>query len=308
MSGRAPVCSSSGSSARSRPSVALPTNRAPNSFGVLLVLLLWLSFGDRAPGPSRAAAARGTTVQTPAATIAQNEVAATVGRVLASGEHPSLTWSAIPDVVGELKPLYESEADRLLWFNGTTPGTLLQPALAAIAAAGDRGLDPADYDAAFLAERWASIRAKTATGPELAHFDLGGERRCGPHDQGGPSRTHRSGDDAMGLQHRGEAARRHRRVQEARQGKGSAPCWIPSSRRFALRPRARSCWPSTSGAARRRAGGAPGAAARTEEGGGRKSLGPVCRSSKRGCACSAISRRRLPRAPRPITTRRSSRP
>jgi murein L,D-transpeptidase YcbB/YkuD len=136
------------------------------------VLLLWLSFGDQAPGPPRAAAARGTTVQTSAATIAQNEVAATVGRVLASGEHPSLTWSAIPDVVGELKPLYESESDRLLWFNGTTPGPFLQPALTAIAAAGDRGLDPADYDAVFLAERWASIRAKTATGPEVAHFDL----------------------------------------------------------------------------------------------------------------------------------------
>lgn len=151
--------------------MALPTNRATDSLGVLL-LLLWLSAGDRPLGPARAAAAGGTTVQSPAGTIAQNEVAATVGRVLASGEHPGLNWSAIPDVVDKLKPLYEAEADRLLWFSGTTTGPLLQPALTAIAAAGDRGLDAADYDAAFLAERWASIRAKTATGPELAHFDL----------------------------------------------------------------------------------------------------------------------------------------
>jgi murein L,D-transpeptidase YcbB/YkuD len=104
--------------------------------------------------------------------VAASEVAATVNRVLTSAEHPSLTWGSIPDITGVLKPLYDNEADKLLWFDGAAPLASLQPALAAIAAAGERGLDPADYDTKFLSERWAAIKGGTATAPERAHFDL----------------------------------------------------------------------------------------------------------------------------------------
>src|SRR6185295_10184576 len=43
---------------------------------------------------------------------------------------------------------------------------------AAISTAGDRGLDPTDYDAAELAEQWTAVKAGTASGPERALFDL----------------------------------------------------------------------------------------------------------------------------------------
>jgi len=107
-----------------------------------------------------------------AAMVAENDVAPTVEKVLSSAEHPGLTWSSIADVAKALKPLYDTEADRLLWFDGTTPAPNLEPALATVTAAGEYGLDAADYDPAFLAERWAAIKAGTATGPERAHFDV----------------------------------------------------------------------------------------------------------------------------------------
>jgi murein L,D-transpeptidase YcbB/YkuD len=95
-----------------------------------------------------------------------------VDRVLTSGEHPGLTWSAIPDVVPVLKPLYDVEPDRLLWFDRGTPSPAIEEAVSTVAAAGEYGLDPADYDAGFLQERWAAFVAGTTTGPERAHFDL----------------------------------------------------------------------------------------------------------------------------------------
>ncbi|HEY7059827.1 MAG TPA: L,D-transpeptidase family protein [Vicinamibacterales bacterium] len=110
--------------------------------------------------------------QTTATPVAQDAVAATVERVLTTREHPGLTWSAIPDVTEALAPLYAGEPDRLFWFDGATPASIVPATLAAIAAAGDRGLDPADYDTSFLTERWAAVKAGSATGPERAHFDL----------------------------------------------------------------------------------------------------------------------------------------
>ena len=112
-----------------------------------------------------------TPLKQPAA-LAEDAIPPTVEKVLTSAEHPGLTWSSITDVVPALKPLYDAEPDRLLWFDGTTPAANIDATLAAIGDAGDYGLDPADYDPQFLAERWATVTAGTATGPELAHFDL----------------------------------------------------------------------------------------------------------------------------------------
>ncbi|MEZ5287529.1 MAG: hypothetical protein R2712_22550 [Vicinamibacterales bacterium] len=66
---------------------------------------------------------------------------------------------------------YDAEPDRLLWFDGATPRPVLAGVVASIVAAGAHGLDPADYDAAGIAEQWAGIRAGGASGPELALFD-----------------------------------------------------------------------------------------------------------------------------------------
>jgi murein L,D-transpeptidase YcbB/YkuD len=105
---------------------------------------------------------------------AQNaDVAATVDRVLSSAEHPGLKWSAIPDVAADLKTIYDAEPDRLRWFAGTTPVPSLSGTVTTIAAAGEYGLDPADYDAASLASQWESVKAGKLSAPERALFDLG---------------------------------------------------------------------------------------------------------------------------------------
>ena len=108
-----------------------------------------------------------------AAGPADPDVVAVVDRVFSSSEHPGLKWSAIPDTVPTLKPLYDAEGDRLMWFERNAPVPGVERALAAIGAAGDHGLDPADYDAASLAEQWTSIKAGSASAPERALFDLG---------------------------------------------------------------------------------------------------------------------------------------
>ena len=71
-----------------------------------------------------------------------------------------------------MKLLYDGEADRLLWFDGTRPVPSLDGAVTAIAGAADHGLDPKDYDAEALAAQWKVIEADGEAGPELALFDL----------------------------------------------------------------------------------------------------------------------------------------
>jgi murein L,D-transpeptidase YcbB/YkuD len=109
----------------------------------------------------------------PVASTADPEVTATVDQVLGTALHPGLTWGSIPDVVSALKPHYDAEADRLLWFDGDRPGALIEPTLAALAAAPDHGLSAADYDAEPLAAQWQALKADGGSGPDRAHFDLG---------------------------------------------------------------------------------------------------------------------------------------
>jgi len=137
-----------------------------------LLILLMACRGDvpQAEPVAAAAVVPQPAQQTAAASV--NDVAATVDNVLSSADHPGLTWNTITDVVPALKPLYDGEPDRLLWFDGAKPERNIDAALTAVAAAGAYGLDPGDYDVPFLTERWAAVKAGTATGPELAHFDL----------------------------------------------------------------------------------------------------------------------------------------
>jgi murein L,D-transpeptidase YcbB/YkuD len=144
----------------------------------LLIVVLTISGTAACSGPS-AAPARASSTGAPAAPQVRSappaddaDVAATVDRVLTSAEHPALTWSDISDVAPVLKTLYDGEPDRLVWFDGASPAPLVDATVATIDAAGEYGLDPADYDAPALAEHWPAIKAGTATGPERAHFDL----------------------------------------------------------------------------------------------------------------------------------------
>jgi murein L,D-transpeptidase YcbB/YkuD len=92
--------------------------------------------------------------------------------VLSTSRHPSLKWGRIPDVVAVLQPLYASEPDRLFWFDRTTPVESLKPTITALSAAADHGLDPSDYDAAWL-EQQSSLIGSGASGADLALLDLG---------------------------------------------------------------------------------------------------------------------------------------
>lgn len=100
------------------------------------------------------------------------EVAATVDQVLVTAQHPGLTWSAIPDVAPALKTAYDDEPDRLIWFDGARPVATLDRTVAALAAAGEHGLNAADYDAARLREQWTRLTSGAASGAERTLFDV----------------------------------------------------------------------------------------------------------------------------------------
>jgi len=106
------------------------------------------------------------------------DVAATVDQVLTTAKHPGLTWGSIADVAPALKPVYDAEPDRLVWFDGVTPSPSLDTTLTTLRAAGDHGLNPADYDAATLSQQWVTIARGSASPRDRAYFDLGVSVAC----------------------------------------------------------------------------------------------------------------------------------
>ena len=100
------------------------------------------------------------------------EIVAAVYQALAAGQLEGVKWGNLRDVVADLKTVYAEQDDRLVWFDGTKPESELEPALAAIAGAGTYGLDPADYDASLLAEKWPVIQSGSASARDRAAFDL----------------------------------------------------------------------------------------------------------------------------------------
>ncbi len=144
----------------------------------LIVVLALVSIGCRGAEPREAP----PQVSAPATPVPEArpplpdldpDVSAAVDQVLSSAVHPGLTWGKIPEVIADVKPLYDVEPDRLFWFDGKTAVPKLEPALATLAAAGVHGLDPEDYDAALLTEQWRSLKAGTAPAADRALFDLG---------------------------------------------------------------------------------------------------------------------------------------
>src|SRR5690348_3311340 len=89
--------------------------------------------GDASTASGLGAAA--SPVRATPARAADDQVRATVERVLTSAEHPGLKWSDIHDVAPMLTPLYNAEADRLIWLTGSASDAPLGEALAAISAA-----------------------------------------------------------------------------------------------------------------------------------------------------------------------------
>ena len=135
--------------------------------------LMALGCGGSAARETPPVAGRGAAAPRQSAAQLDPDVAFTLEQALSSAEHPELKWGRIPDVAPVLKPLYDAESDRLFWFEGTTPVAKLEGTLAALAAAGEHGLDPADYDAESLAEAWASLKTGIGSGADRALLDLG---------------------------------------------------------------------------------------------------------------------------------------
>ena len=152
----------------------MATRRRPFCTTAVLLALVSASCGSPAapPPPPAVQTPAPAATSTPVAATADAEVTATVDQVLTSATHPGLQWGSIPDVAPALKPLYDAEADRLLWFDGARPGAQLERTLATVAAATAHGLDPRDYDAAMLADQWKGLKAGGGSGPERALFDL----------------------------------------------------------------------------------------------------------------------------------------
>jgi len=96
----------------------------------------------------------------PAAQGTDNHIAETLRTIVGEANHPYLTWPLFPHYQDEMEGLYEVTNYGLLWFEGGRPTSQAGDVVAALLAAGDRGLDPQDYDA----ERLRAIMA----GPDMA--------------------------------------------------------------------------------------------------------------------------------------------
>jgi murein L,D-transpeptidase YcbB/YkuD len=129
--------------------------------------------GPSPSSPASPASATAPAPPTPTATPAPDEVASTVDKVLADARHPRLRWPDLSDVVEPLRDLYGGQPARLVWFDGDRPRVALAPALAAVAGAADRALDPADYDAERLQAEWKRLQGGSpVSAPDRALFDL----------------------------------------------------------------------------------------------------------------------------------------
>ena len=91
-----------------------------------------------------------------------------------SGHHPDLRWPDFMEFSPEVKRLYSRAAWTPLWLSGTGPTPAATLLISRLAAADSLGLDPADYDSAWLdrqARNLASAHA-TPTPIALARFDV----------------------------------------------------------------------------------------------------------------------------------------
>lgn len=108
----------------------------------------------------------------PAPATLDPEAAATVTQLLGGARHPALKWPVIDDVSKDLWAVYEGEADRLVWFDGTSPLPTTAGAVATLADAARFGLDPEDYDATRLQAQWSELQARRGSAVARAQFDL----------------------------------------------------------------------------------------------------------------------------------------
>jgi murein L,D-transpeptidase YcbB/YkuD len=98
---------------------------------------------------------------------------ATIAARVREAEHPWLSRPRFPSFRDELEGLYAPRAYAPLWLDAATPTDAAAEAIGALADAGEKGLEPGDYDVARLDGERRALRAGAAASPErLALFDV----------------------------------------------------------------------------------------------------------------------------------------
>jgi murein L,D-transpeptidase YcbB/YkuD len=92
-----------------------------------------------------------------------------------SARHTDLRWPAFPEFRYEIERLYERNAWKPLWVDGTRATESATQLIARLAGADSLGLEPDDYDAEWLDQlaRGFIRGRRTPTTNELARFDVG---------------------------------------------------------------------------------------------------------------------------------------
>lgn len=101
-------------------------------------------------------------------------VAARIEAIVRESRNPELRWPRFPDYQHIVLGIYGQRSFAPLWLEGGTPTKRAGVAIDALGAAGAQGLDPRDYDAAWLEERRRALASGASASPEdLARFDTG---------------------------------------------------------------------------------------------------------------------------------------
>jgi len=99
------------------------------------------------------------------------DAAPQVRAIIEQAHHPALKRPDFRPHDGDMRRFYEP-GYQPAWFRDGRPRREVPEILAVLGAAGDEGLDPTDYDARWLNERWAAVASGVALDPAaLAGFD-----------------------------------------------------------------------------------------------------------------------------------------
>ncbi len=138
--------------------MALRSHGVASAFGAVL----FGSLAIGAAGPVRAAEWTG-----------DPEHHATLREVISSAHHPWLHWPEFPWYRDEMVGLYGENADSLVWMRGGKPIPQAAVVIAELGRAGERGLEPVDYDVELLERNNTALEKGVELTPrEVALHDL----------------------------------------------------------------------------------------------------------------------------------------
>lgn len=145
----------------------------PSRVAVVALIALSLSpaCGETKPRPDAGTPIpRSATTQAPVPR--EVDASAETRALLEAGRHPWLTWPDFPYLRPALQTIYGGEADGLFWFEGGRPVASLRGVIEMLDQAATHGLNPADYDAAPLAQRFVGLDTILTRQADLAAFDI----------------------------------------------------------------------------------------------------------------------------------------